>query len=94
MRMTDGETVVELKPIVLADAPLIFECWGRRPENFDFLTARVFAQVSDAQRYIVELFSTKESVAFHVVAPSEGVVGLVKASIAGHRAQVPGARPP
>lgn len=79
---------MQLKPVVLADAPLIFESWGRRSENFTHLTAQVFTRVSDAQRYIADLFPTRESVAFHIVTPIEGVVGIVKASVAGHRAQV------
>jgi [ribosomal protein S5]-alanine N-acetyltransferase len=86
--MTDGENLVELKPVVLTDAALIFESWGRRPENFTYLTAQVFASVSDAQRYIADLFSTRQSMAFHIVTPIEGVVGLIKASVAGHRARV------
>jgi RimJ/RimL family protein N-acetyltransferase len=86
--MTEGETLVELRPIVLDDAALIFESWGQRPENFAYLTAHVFANVSDAERYIASLFPTRESLAFHIVTPSEGVVGIIKAAIVGHRAQV------
>lgn len=86
--MTDGETLVELKPVVVADAALIFDSWGRRRENFTHLTVRAFDEVSDAHRYIADLLSSRESMAFHIVAPSEGVVGIVKASVLGHRAQV------
>ena len=86
--MTERETLVELKPVVIADAALIFESWGRRPENFTHLTAHVFANVSDAQRYIADLFPTPQSLAFHIVTPTEGVVGIAKASVVGHRAQV------
>jgi RimJ/RimL family protein N-acetyltransferase len=86
--MTDGESWVELKPVVLADAALVFDSWGSRPENFAYLTARVFEDVTDAQRYIGDLFASRGSVAFHVLAPREGVVGIVKASVLGHRAQV------
>lgn len=85
--MNEGE-LVELKPVVMADAPMILERWGWRPENFTYLTAGVFADVSDARTYIAGLFSTQESLAFHIVEPHEGVVGLVKASVTGHRAQV------
>ena len=85
---TDGNMLVALKPVVAADAPLIFETWGRRPENFTYLTAKVFATVRDAQDYITGLFPTPESVAFHIVEPREGVVGIVKAAVVGHRAQV------
>jgi ribosomal-protein-alanine N-acetyltransferase len=80
--------LVQLRPVVVGDAPLVFEAWGRRPENFTYLTARVFAAVSDAREYIASLFPTPESVAFHIVEPREGVVGIVKAAVVGHRAQV------
>jgi len=83
-----GGVVVKLKPVGLADAPIIFECWGRRPENFTHLTARVFAEVSDAQVYIAGLFQTPESRAFHILEPTGDVVGIVKAAVLGHRAQV------
>jgi ribosomal-protein-alanine N-acetyltransferase len=79
--------VIGLKPVELADAPVIFEAWGRHPENFQYLTARVFASVADARAYIGDLFPTPESLAFHIVT-SSGVVGIVKASVVGHRAQV------
>lgn len=86
--MSDGEAVVALKPVGVDDAALIFDAWGKRAENFTYLTARAFVGVGDAQRYIADLFPSQESAAFHIVAPSAGVVGLVKASVAGHRAQV------
>lgn len=79
---------VELKQVEPADAGMIFEAWGRHAENFSYLTARVFADVADAERYIAKLFPTPESKAFHVVAPSSGVVGIVKATITEHRALV------
>lgn len=85
--MTSGETSLELKPVGLADAALIFDTWGKRSENFAYLTARAFDGPSDAQRYIAELFPSPESIAFHIVTPN-GTVGLVKASVLGHRAQV------
>ena len=87
--MTDGrEALVELRPVGLADAPIIFECWGREPENFAYLTARVFGGLADAQAYIAALFQTPESRAFHILEPSGDVVGLVKAAVLGHRAQI------
>jgi RimJ/RimL family protein N-acetyltransferase len=86
--MTEGDTLVELRPVEPADAPLILASWGRRPENFTYLTATVFGGVSDAQSYINGLFPTRESLAFHIVEPGDGVVGIVKASVVGHRAQV------
>lgn len=79
--------MISLKPIELADAPVIFEAWGRHAQNFEFLTARVFADVADARDYIGNLFPTSGSMAFHIVT-SSGVVGVVKASVLGHRAQV------
>jgi len=84
----DSETLVKLKPVVLGDAALILDSWGRRPQNFTYLTARVFDGLRDAERYIADLFPNQESMAFHVVAQSEAVVGIVKATILGHRAQV------
>lgn len=87
--MTEGEGVlVELRPVGPADAPIIFESWGRQPENFTHLTARVFAELSDARAYIAGLFQTPESRAFHLVKPDGEVVGIVKAAVLGHRAQV------
>jgi [ribosomal protein S5]-alanine N-acetyltransferase len=82
------ETLVQLKRVDLADAPTVFDSWGRRPENFTYLTARVFAELSDAQAYVAGLFQTPQSLAFHIVAPLGNVVGIVKASVQGHRAQV------
>jgi [ribosomal protein S5]-alanine N-acetyltransferase len=87
--MTDGgDALVGLKPVGLADAPIIFEGWGRNAENFTHLTARVFAEVSDARAYIAGLFPTPESRAFHILEPGGNVVGIVKAAVLGHRAQV------
>jgi ribosomal-protein-alanine N-acetyltransferase len=87
--MTDrGSSIVELKPVGPSDAPILFECWGRQPENFTHLTARVFAEISDAQAYIAGLFQTPESRAFHILEPGGDVVGIVKAAVLGHRAQV------
>jgi [ribosomal protein S5]-alanine N-acetyltransferase len=80
--------VVELKPVEHADASTIFEAWGRHAENFSYLTARVFADVADAQRYIAKLFPTPESKAFHIVDPTRRVVGIVKATVTEHRAQI------
>ena len=79
--------VIELKAASLADGRLIFEAWGRYPENFTYLTARVFAGVGDAERYLSSLFPTPESRAFHIVVGQE-VVGIVKAAVLEHRAQV------
>lgn len=87
--MTEEKSVpVELRPVGHADAPIIFESWGRQPENFTYLTARVFAELSDARTYIAGLFQTPESSAFHIVKPDGEVVGIVKAAVLGHRAQV------
>lgn len=87
--MTVGEeTLVQLERIGVADARIVFESRGRRPENFTYLTARVFAELGDAQAYVAGLFQTSESVAFHIVEPPGNVVGIVKAAVQGHRAQV------
>jgi [ribosomal protein S5]-alanine N-acetyltransferase len=80
--------VIELKPVRLADAELIFQAWGRYQENFTYLTTRVFSDVNDAQRYLVNLFPTPESQAFHIVDPATGVIGIVKAAVVEHRAQI------
>jgi hypothetical protein len=47
-----NRTAIELKPAGLADAAVIFNAWGRYPENFAYLLARVFSDVTDAQRYL------------------------------------------
>lgn len=86
--MTEAKPLVSLKPVGLGDAPIIFEAWGRHPENFMYLTAHVFAEVSDAQAYIASILQTPQSLAFHVVEPRGEVVGIVKAAVVGHRAQV------
>jgi ribosomal-protein-alanine N-acetyltransferase len=80
--------VIELKPVGPTDAEVIFSAWGRYPEKFAYLTARVFSDASDAQRYLANVFSTPESKAFHIVDPENGVVGIVKAAIAGHTAKI------
>jgi [ribosomal protein S5]-alanine N-acetyltransferase len=80
--------VIELKPVQPTDGELIFGAWGSHPENFAYLTARVFSDVADADRYVAELFSTPESFAFHIVEPAGGIVGIVKAAVSGHRAQI------
>ncbi len=87
--MTYGqEAGVELRPVGLADAPIIFERWGREPENFTHLTARLFGELADAQAYVASLFQTPESRAFHILEPGGEVVGIVKAAVVGHRALV------
>ena len=48
--------MIELKPVCVSDAELIFESWGRYPQNFARLTARVFMNVGDAERYLSSLF--------------------------------------
>ena len=85
---TGACSMIDLKPVSASDAELIFESWGRYPQNFARLTARVFTDVRDAERYLSGLFSTPASKAFHIVAPAGTVVGIVKAIIVEHRAQV------
>jgi len=80
--------MIDLKPVCTSDAELIFESWGRYPQNFARLTARVFQNVSDAERYLSNLFYAPASIAFHIVEPGGVVVGIVKAIITEHRAQV------
>jgi [ribosomal protein S5]-alanine N-acetyltransferase len=80
--------MIGLRQVCPSDAELIFESWGRHPQNFARLTARVFMDVGDAERYLSSLFSAPASIAFHIVEPGGAVVGIVKAIIAEHRAQV------
>ena len=80
--------MIELKPVFVSDAELIFESWGRYPQNFSRLTARVFMDLGDAERYLSSLFSAPASMAFHIVGPEGAVVGIVKALVTEHRAQV------
>lgn len=80
--------MIDLKPVSASDAELIFESWGRYPQNFTRLTARAFMDVGDAERYLRGLFSAPASIAFHIVGPGGAVVGIVKAIVAEHRAQV------
>lgn len=83
-----GEARIELQPVGLADAAIIFDAWGRRPENFTHLTARVFAELAEARAYIAGLLQSPDSLAFHILERSGSVVGIVKAAVVGHRAQV------
>jgi [ribosomal protein S5]-alanine N-acetyltransferase len=80
--------MIDLKPVCVSDAELIFESWGRYPQNFVRLTARVFTDVGDAERYLSRLFAAPASMAFHILGPGGAVVGIVKAIITEHRAQV------
>lgn len=80
-------TMIHLKPVAADDAGVIFDAWGRYPQNFEYLTARAFATIANASAYIEGLFQTPDSLAFHIVTDS-GVVGIVKASVVGHRAQI------
>jgi ribosomal-protein-alanine N-acetyltransferase len=52
------------------------------------LTARVFVDVAAAERYLRDLLSAPASMVFHIVEPGGTVVGIVKAIVTGHRAQV------
>jgi len=80
--------VIALRPVGVADARVIFDAWGHHPENFDYLTARVFADIGDAECYLKHIFPTPESKAFHIVDPVAGIIGIVKAAISEHRAQI------
>jgi RimJ/RimL family protein N-acetyltransferase len=79
--------MIELREVVRSDAACIYESWGRFEENFERLTAKPFRQLSDAHRYLEELLSNASSSAFHLVSAGE-VIGLVKAVVVQHRAQV------
>jgi RimJ/RimL family protein N-acetyltransferase len=80
--------MIELHPVSVDDAQILFDGWGRHPANFTHLTAHVFAEVGDARKYLAALFPTPESRAYHIVEPGQGVVGIIKAAVTGHRAQV------
>jgi len=80
--------MIDLKPVSASDAKLIFDSWGRYPQNFARLTARVFTDIGDAERYLSRLFSAPASVAFHIVERGGAVAGIVKATVTEHRAQV------
>ncbi|HWZ88874.1 MAG TPA: GNAT family N-acetyltransferase, partial [Polyangiaceae bacterium] len=80
--------MIDLKPVHASDAELIFQSWGRHPQNFARLTARVFSDVADAQRYLASLLSAPANSAFHIVQADGTVVGIVKAVVTEHRAQV------
>jgi RimJ/RimL family protein N-acetyltransferase len=71
-----------------ADGPLIFQAWGHEPANFAYLTARAFANVDDASRYLAHLAPCGESRAFHVVHAKHGVIGIVKTNFVGHRCTI------
>jgi [ribosomal protein S5]-alanine N-acetyltransferase len=85
---TGARSMIDLKPVRASDAELIFESWGRYPQNFARLTARVFVDIGDAERYLSGLFSAPASRAFHIVEPGGTVAGIVKAIVTEHRAQV------
>jgi RimJ/RimL family protein N-acetyltransferase len=80
--------MIDLKPVCASDARLIFESWGRYPQNFARLTARVFMDVGDAERYLSSLLASPASMGFHIVEPGGAVVGIVKGIVTEHRAQV------
>ena len=80
--------LIELKPVAPTDASAIFEAWGGHAANFAYLTATVFSSVNDARSYLAGLFPTAESLAFHIVHPTDGLIGIAKANVSGHRAQI------
>ena len=80
--------MIDLKPVSASDAELIFDAWGRCPQNFARLTARAFTDIGDAERYLRSLFAAPASIAFHIVESSGTVIGIVKAIVTEHRAQI------
>jgi [ribosomal protein S5]-alanine N-acetyltransferase len=79
--------MVELRPVSMSDAAILYDAWGRYPENFERLTARAFRGIEDAAEYLRALFPTPQSLAFHIISDGR-IVGIVKAAVVGHRAQV------
>jgi RimJ/RimL family protein N-acetyltransferase len=88
MDATPCSDSIALQPAALADAELIFESWGRYPTNFERLTARVFSEIGDAERYLLRALSDPGSLVFHIVEPRGRVVGLAKSIRTEHRAQL------
>lgn len=81
--------MMELRRLERGDAGLIYDAWGQYRDNFTYLTASVFLTIADAQRYIDKLLANPAALAFHIVEAQTGrIVGLVKANIEVHRAQV------
>lgn len=61
---------------------------GPLSANFARLTARVFMDVGDAERYSSTLLWAPANMAFHIMESGEMVFGIVKAIVTEHRAQV------
>lgn len=78
---------IGLRPASSRDARCIFEAWGRFPQNFERLTAAPFRDLRDAQAYLDRLFDRPGSRALHITQAGR-VVGLVKAVVSEHRAQI------
>jgi [ribosomal protein S5]-alanine N-acetyltransferase len=87
MAVWSNARMVELGPASVSDAATVYDAWGRYPANFERLTARVFRGVEDAAEYLGALLPTPQSLAFHIISDGR-VVGIVKAAVVGHRAQV------
>jgi RimJ/RimL family protein N-acetyltransferase len=69
------------------DAERVCKAWGSRPENFTYLTAPVLSSTTLAQDYINKTLTNTESLVFHILVGNQ-TVGLVRAIVEGHRAQV------
>lgn len=78
---------VAFRAVAREDADCVYASWGQFPENFERTTARSFEGVSDARTFLESLLSAPNSMALHIIARGD-VVGLVKAAVDGHRAQV------
>jgi len=87
-RVEPTQPLIELERVGRSDARLIFESWGQEPANFERLTARVFVDIGDAERYLAHIFTNPQSVAFHLREPSGRVIGIAKAIVSEHRAQL------
>lgn len=82
-----SEERIVFREVAPSDADCIYQSWGQFPENFKRTTARPFENVEDARQYLDDLFSTPDSIALHIVWRGN-VVGMVKAVVVKHRAQV------
>lgn len=75
------------KPLRATDAGLIVDGWGSNADNFYFLSSPLLNSIKAAQAYLEQILAAEHSLAYHIVV-NEEVVGLVKAIVDGHRAQV------
>ena len=80
---------VTLTTVTKDDAEIIFDSWGKNHNNFTYLSAVPQNTIEDAKEYIQRHLSNSENLIFHIKYNESGkIVGLIKAVIEGHKAQV------